>query len=114
MILSPGEKIHLIVRRQFENDLRRHFVGEVEAVTEMTVKIDAYMFVFDPTKNEYVKRPEVRTKIVSLVDNGNIITVIPPHVELAALRYEMSANRRLVVTNGKDFSLDINEFGASR
>ena len=114
MILSPGEKIHLIVRRQFENDLRRHFVGEVKAATEIVARIESYMFVFDPVKNEYAKRPEMRTKIVSLVDNGNVITIIPPHVDLSALRYEMSAAKRLVVSNGKDFSLDINEFGTNR
>ena len=114
MILHPGEKIHLIVRRQFENDLRRHFVGEVKAATELAVRMESYMFIFDPVKNEYVKRPEMRTKVVSLVDNGNTITLIPAHVDLSALRYEMSTNRRLVITNGKDFSLDINEFGASR
>ena len=114
MILNQGEKIHLIVRRQFENDLRRHFVGEVKAATETAVRIESYMFVFDPVKNEYAKRPEMRTKVISLVDNGNIITVIPSHVDLSALRYEMSAAKRLVVSNGKDFSLDINEFGTNR
>ena len=30
-ILSPGEKIHVMHRRRFEKDVRRHFVGEVES-----------------------------------------------------------------------------------
>ena len=29
-VLSPGEKIHVMHRRRFEKDVRRHFVGEVE------------------------------------------------------------------------------------
>ena len=69
----------------FTNDLRRHFVDEVEAVAEMEVKIDAYMFEFDPVKNEYTKRTEMRKKIVTLIDNGNIITVIPSQLDLEQL-----------------------------
>lgn len=34
MILEPGEKVHVIVGRNFEADLRRHFVGEVVAAAE--------------------------------------------------------------------------------
>lgn len=29
MIIERGEKVHIITRRLFESDLRRHFVGEV-------------------------------------------------------------------------------------
>jgi hypothetical protein len=28
---NPGEKIHVMHRRRFEKDVRRHFVGQVEA-----------------------------------------------------------------------------------
>jgi len=31
MILQPGEKLHVIHRRYFEKESRRHFVGIVEA-----------------------------------------------------------------------------------
>ena len=114
MILSPGEKLHVITRRQFEADLRRHFVGETEAVAESAVRLNGYAFIFDATRNEYSKRPELRTKIVALGDSANVITLIPKEVDLSALRYEISASKRLVVTDGRAFSLDINEFGVGR
>ena len=31
-MLSPGEKIHVMQRRRFEKDVRRHFVGEVRSL----------------------------------------------------------------------------------
>lgn len=35
-------------------------------------------------------------------------------VKLSELEYRLSSERHLVVTDGRDFSLDINEFGAGR
>ena len=32
MVLQSGEKVHIVTRRMFDGDLRRHFAGEVKAV----------------------------------------------------------------------------------
>jgi hypothetical protein len=114
MVLNKGEKVHVITRRLFDNDLRRHFVGEVEAVSEVAVRLAGYVFVFDPGNNQYVKRPERRVRIIGLADSGSIINVLPQHVDLDALSYQMSAQDRSVLTDGSSFSLDINEFSAMR
>ena len=114
MILKEGEKVHIITRRLFENDLRRHFAGEVQAVGEVAVRIEGYVFVFDAGNVRYVKRPERRVRIFGLADSGNIINVIPAHVDLEALSYQTSANNHMVFTDGKSFTLDINEFSAIR
>ncbi len=37
MVLAQGEKVHVILRRNFEGDLRRHFVGEIIAASETFV-----------------------------------------------------------------------------
>jgi len=29
MVLTAGDKVHVVLRRGFESDIRRHFVGEV-------------------------------------------------------------------------------------
>ena len=69
-----------------------------------------YTFVFYPGPNEYVRRPEPRERIIALGDAGNIINVIPEDVNLEELVYRPSEQNRLVVTDRKSFSLDINEF----
>jgi len=114
MVLKEGEKVHIITRRLFENDLRRHFVGEVQAVSEVAVRLEGYVFVFDAGDVRYVKRPERRVRIFGLADSGSIINVLPAHVDLDALSYQTSAENHMVFTDGKSFSLDINEFSAIR
>jgi hypothetical protein len=56
MVLKVGEKIHVIVRRRWEDDLRRHFVGEVTEATENVARAKGYVFVFHSGTNEYVQR----------------------------------------------------------
>ena len=114
MILEPGEKIHIITRRTFEGDLRRHFIGEVRKTSEIAIRVEGYAFVFDASLNQYSKRPEKRTRILGLADNGNIINILPTNANLELSKYVQSKERVLVVTDGLSFSLDINEFGSNR
>jgi hypothetical protein len=51
---------------------------------------------------------------MSIADSGVIINVILQEVNLNELKYRMSDDRRLVLTDGRSFSLDIDEFSASR
>jgi len=113
MILQKGEKIHIIVRRAFENDVRRHFAGMVIADAEGgVVRIQGYAFVWNNSTNSYEKRPGIRTRIFSLVDGRHIINVLPVNSDINKLQYVQSKEGHLMVTDGAAFQLDINEFGA--
>jgi hypothetical protein len=116
MVLNVGEKIHVVTRRLFESDAKRHFVGEVEAAAESIVRLQGYVFVFEfnAMVNRFVRRPERRARIVSLTDSNNLINVIPSEVDLEELEYKLSPKKHLVITDNKAFSLDINEFGSAR
>jgi hypothetical protein len=114
MLLKSGEKIHVITRRLFEGDLRRHFAGEVVAANETIVRVKGYAFVFYPGPNEYVRRPELRERIIALTDAGNVTSVLPENVNLEELVYRPSEENRLVVTDNRSFCLDINEFSGIR
>lgn len=109
-VLAVGEKVHIISRRLFQDDPRRHFVGEVEAVSEGLARVRGYTFVFHSGRNEYEKHPEERVRVISLLDAGNLMNVPPQDVRVEALRYQF-AHGRLVVTDRAGYSLDINEFG---
>lgn len=111
MILEVGEKIHVMIRRRFENDLRRHLVGEVTDVGENVVRVEGYIFVLDTGTRKYTRRPELRRRIISLTDSGNIINVIPAATKLEVVTSKMSEDNRLIVTDGEHFSLDVHEFG---
>jgi hypothetical protein len=113
MLVQPGEKLHIVERRRFENDVRRHFVGEVDDVKDLAVRITGYTFIFNGAKNEYVRKPEKRTRIVSLSDDANLVNILPRHADTKSVSYVVQ-DRTLMVTDGRTFSLDINEFSASR
>jgi hypothetical protein len=46
-LVKPGEVVHVIERRLFSGDVRRHFVGEIEACTDRALRLKGYLFVYD-------------------------------------------------------------------
>jgi hypothetical protein len=111
-VLAIGEKLHIMTRRLFADDVHPHFVGEISAVSGALFRAQGYSFVFDSGSNSYVKHPAARTRLFSLSDAGHIINVLPREVDLNSLEYRTVAGR-LTITDGRSFSLEINEFGQS-
>ena len=109
-VIKVGDKLHIITRRLFERDVRRHFAGEVTGFSGELHEVRGYAFVFNPGTNNYEKRPEPRIRIFSLGEAGLIVQRIPRGVAIESLEYR-SIGKRLVVTDGRNFALDINEFG---
>ncbi len=110
-LLSPGEKIHVIHRRQFEKDNRRHFVGEVLHYEGGIARASGYVFVVDDlNKHMFVKRPDRRTKLIPLSSGTVIVNVIPETTDLEQVCYELK-DSTLHVTDGKSWRIDVKEFG---
>jgi len=111
-VLAVGDKLHIMTRRLFADDVHPHFVGAISAVAGPLFRAQGYSFVFDSGTNLYVKHPDARTRLFSLSDAGHIISVIPQEVDLNLLQYRTVAGC-LAITDGRGFSLEINEFGQS-
>jgi len=111
-VIEIGEKLHIITRRNFAEDLRRHFVGSVQAVALGEMRVIGYAFVFNPIDLAYRRRPEIRTRVFNTSGSMLIINVLPQTVRLDLMKYVMD-DGRLIVTDGSDFRLDVNEFGAT-
>lgn len=111
-IIVPGDKLHIITRRLFPDDIRRHFAGEVTKARRDLCELRGYAFIFHAGTNEYRRRPEVRTRIFALGEAGHIVNRLPGEVDVRALEYR-TVDSRLVITDMAGFSLDINEFGPS-
>lgn len=109
-VIKPGDKLHIVTRRLFIEDLRRHFVGEVTCFADGLCKIQGFAFVFDAFKNTYARNPEARIRIFDLGADGHIVNMLPDDLEIAALRYQMTQGR-LIVTDKNNYTLEINEFG---
>lgn len=111
MILQPGEKVHLIHRRRYDKDQRRHFAGEVENYEHGLARIKGYAFVTDDfNKHEFIRRDDMRTKIAPLSSGELIVNIIPDNVDIELIRYELQ-NRQLMVTDGS-WKMDVKEFGS--
>ena len=112
-VIEVGDKLHVMTRRLFEEDIRRHFAGEVTAVSEGLVEVRGYTFIFHSGSSEYRRLPEERTRLFSLGDSGHVVNKIPRDVEVGSIAYRTIENR-LVISDGRSFSLPVNEFGAAR
>jgi hypothetical protein len=113
MILDIGEKVHIIERRHFPEDLRRHLVGAVTRCTENTIRVKGRVWVFDGARGGFIQKPEERDRVVQLGERLTV-NVIPPEVRLDEIRYVVTPQGGLVVSDGKKFSLDVTEFTAQR
>jgi uncharacterized protein YllA (UPF0747 family) len=78
------------------------------------VRLLGYTIIFDKTKNVFVKSREVRATIMDLAESGYIVNFIPDDVNIADLIYKYDNEKKLIMTDEKSFTLDINEFGISR
>jgi hypothetical protein len=113
VIFDIGQKVHIIERRYFNEDLRRHFVGAVVKSTENAIWVNGHAWIFDTMKGEFVQRPEKRERVIYPSDRS-IINIISKEVDLDEIKYVTKPEIGLVVTDGKQYSLNINEFGVKR
>ena len=107
MILSPGEKIHVIHRQFYEGDTRRHFVGTVEACDGALARVRGYLFAMDAKSNQFVKRETLRTRIIALDCSSVIVNVLPEQVQIDKVSYHYRSGGDILVTDGGDWHLDI-------
>ncbi len=108
MILKKGEKIHVIHRRNFESEARRHFVGVVDFYENGVARVTGNVFAVDRSKYAFVRRPESRTRIISLSSGDVLVNVLPPDVDLAKIHYKVE-NKVTRVTDGANWHLDLSE-----
>ena len=110
MLIKIGEKLHVIYRALYENSTRQHFVGEVTSYENGLARLDGYVFVHEVKKDGFLRKEDTRTTFVNVGENGYIINVIPQQTNLVDILYKYVTPAGMVVTDDKDFRLDISEF----
>jgi hypothetical protein len=107
MVLSAGEKVHIIHRKSFDGDTRRHFVGTVEVCDGNLAKVKGYLFAMDKKSNRFVKHDPERTRIIALTSGMLIINILPPQVDIEKITYKQSSVDHIAVSDGSDWHLDL-------
>ena len=110
-LMKTGEVVHLIEKRVFPDDVRRHFVGEIEVASDRAIRLRGYLFVYDSGASKFLRKPEIRTRVVPL-DNRVVINVLPDGISMEDVHYTHDADGNLSLTDGREFELDISEFSA--
>jgi hypothetical protein len=110
-LLKNGEIVHLIEKRAFPDDVRRHFVGEIEVASDRAIRLRGYLFVYDSGASKFLRKPELRIRVVPL-DNRVVINVLPEGISMEDVHYIHDADGNLSLTDGREFELDISEFSA--
>jgi hypothetical protein len=109
MILKPGEKVHIIHRRNYEKDRHRHFIGTVEFYDLGVARVTGHVYTVDPVKFSFMKRPEPRTRLVSIVSGDVLVNILPAKVKLDNIIYKQE-RKAVRVTDGSDWYLDLSEW----
>ncbi len=107
-VISPGQKVHIVEKLLFENDLRRHFVGQVEAAASHAIRIRGYAWYYDEVKETYIRRAGVRERVMYLGPDM-IINIMPQEVDIDAIHYAVDKAGISRITDGKSYGLDLNE-----
>jgi len=113
MLVDIGEKVHIVERRSFQSDVRRHFFGRVDRVDSAAIRVTGYVFVFDSSSSKFVRIDAPRTRLIPLATAGYVINVAAAETDVEDVRY-VESDGRLKATDGGAFNLDINEFGVLR
>jgi len=111
VILQAGEKIHVVHRRLFEKNARRHFVGVVECYDRGEVRAHGHVFVLSGRdQGVFQRKPDHRTRTFSVLSGNVFVNILPDAVDIDRIVYEFSDNT-LWVTDGSGWRLDLKEFG---
>lgn len=106
--LEPQDNVLIITRRLFAGDNRRHFVGTVERYDAGVARVRGYAFVYDVQKGSFAKRKSQRTRVFPL--DNHLVVFILPEADIGEVRYAADEDSNLVVTDGKNFKLQLDEF----
>jgi hypothetical protein len=99
MMLKSGDKIHVVHRQLFDKDVRRHFIGVIEACEGSLIRAVGYLYAADRKSNKFVPYPPVRTRIIS-IDSGVIVNLLPDNVQIDQIQYQYPAPGEVTVTDG--------------
>jgi hypothetical protein len=109
MILKAGEKVHAGLLAQYEGQVRRAFIGVVEAYEHGVARIRGKSWLYDPMEGVYVPKGDERIRLVSVASGRYVINVLPPETNMENLRYHRRPDAALLLTDGEALMMDVSE-----
>ena len=99
----------MVHRRLFEKEPHRHFIGVVDEYEAGVARVTGHVYTVDPVKFAFIRRPEKRTRVISVIAGDLLVNVIPVSVDLEKIVYKQEA-KSVRVTDGGEWHVDLSEF----
>lgn len=100
LLIDEGDKVLASVRRLYESEYPRFFVGVVEAATETVIRVHGSVYVWDPYRNAVVARDGRRRKLIPFSSPHFIVHALDRDVDLDNLSFKADTNGRIWLTDG--------------
>jgi hypothetical protein len=109
MTIEEGEKVHIASRRLFPTDIKRHFAGRVEAVEGDSMRVTGHAFIYHSETRKFEKKPNVRTRVFSLIDARLVINILPKDADVGQIKYVVK-DARLALEISEAIEYDLTEY----
>jgi hypothetical protein len=109
MSLDTGEKVFASLRRLFEGEYLRFFLGEITAVDGDVIALTGHALVWDPYAGAVLKREGERTMLLSVSAGTFLMFRLDPSLDLHALSVSTDTNGRLWLVDGERPLLELEE-----
>ena len=109
-LLVPGEVIHARMRPRFADDVRRAFIGIVRAYQDGVARVEGKTWVFNAREGVYVPKATARVRLIPISSGEFTVNVLPRTTQIEKVRYVLSEDRRLILTDGASLKMDVSEY----
>ncbi|HLH77000.1 MAG TPA: hypothetical protein VKV28_09375 [Candidatus Binataceae bacterium] len=106
--VHPNDRLLIIDRKLFRDDLTRFFVGVVEDCEEGVVRMHGYSYHINPYQMGSEKRVDERTRIVSL-HGTDLCYVLPRELNIAQVAVTHTT-KSVILSDGQAWSLDLTDY----
>ena len=109
MVLEPGNHLLIVHRRLFEADHSRFFVGRVEGYDSGVARVSGYSFGRDHLNSKFIRKPDLRTKLIGIGSGTLIIYCLPNDISLEDVVFAVPESGLKLVCP-PDVSLNLSEY----
>ncbi|HZL99885.1 MAG TPA: hypothetical protein VFD43_06500 [Planctomycetota bacterium] len=113
MLLDEGDKVLATMRRLYESEYPRFFLGVVEAASETAARILGAVHVWDPYRNAVVPREGRRRKLIAFASSNYILHMLDRELDLESVRFSADTNGRIWVLDGDKPFMELAERAGS-
>lgn len=109
MILETGSRVLIVHRRLFDGDGPRYFVGVVDGYEPGLVRVTGYSWTRDPFGGTFVRKSDIRTKVVSLVSGTVLVYQLSTEATAEQLTLYFDAEGCPFLVDGHRLRMDLAE-----